>query len=112
MSRALIALGARVLTALAVLLVAAASARADVFRPAYLELREAGDGRYDVLWKVPAPGEELRLPAFVRFPEDTLELTAAARRTSTAAPTSSAGGSGAPAVSSGRRCASKASPAA
>jgi len=28
--------------------------RADVFRPAYLELREAGAGRYDVLWKVPA----------------------------------------------------------
>jgi len=47
---------------------------ADVFRPAYLELREAGAGRYDVLWKVPALGEDLRLAATVRFPKDTVEL--------------------------------------
>ncbi len=47
---------------------------ADVFRPAYLELREAGDDRYDVLWKVPALGEA-RLPVKVRFPEGTRELS-------------------------------------
>ena len=29
------------------------AASADVFRPAYLELRERAEGRYDVLWKVP-----------------------------------------------------------
>jgi hydrogenase/urease accessory protein HupE len=51
------------------------AARADVFRPAYLELREAGDGRYDVLWKVPARGEALRLAATVRFPDDTVALS-------------------------------------
>lgn len=45
---------------------------ADVFRPAYLELREAGGDRYDVFWKVPAQGE-LRLALTVRFPDDVRE---------------------------------------
>ncbi len=49
---------------------------ADVFRPAYLELREAGEDRYDVLWKVPALGEA-RLPVKVRFPDGTKELSVA-----------------------------------
>lgn len=54
-------------------------AHADVFRPAYLELREAGADatgveRYDVLWKVPAQGE-LRLAVSVRFPPGTIEVT-------------------------------------
>ena len=47
-------------------------AQADVFRPAYLELRELGGNRYDVLWKVPAQGE-LRLALTVRFPADVRE---------------------------------------
>jgi hydrogenase/urease accessory protein HupE len=46
-----------------------------VFRPAYLELREAGEGRYDVLWKVPALGEDRRLAVSVRFPGDTVALS-------------------------------------
>lgn len=55
------------------------SAQADVFRPAYLELREAGsdatgDQRYDVMWKVPAQGE-LRLAVRVRFPAGTKDVT-------------------------------------
>lgn len=54
---------------------AAAGANADVFRPAYLELREAGQGEYDVLWKVPALGEDMRLSAYVEFPEGTEALT-------------------------------------
>jgi hydrogenase/urease accessory protein HupE len=49
-------------------------AEADVFKPAYLELREAGDGRYDVMWKVPARGD-LRLAVQVRFPTDTTRIT-------------------------------------
>jgi hydrogenase/urease accessory protein HupE len=62
--------------ALALLLLChATGARGDVFRPAYLELRETGDGRYDVLWKVPARGEDLRLAAYVRFPDDTVSLS-------------------------------------
>ena len=53
----------------------AASAGADVFRPAYLELREAGDGEYDVLWKVPVLGDDLRLSVYVAFPADTEQLS-------------------------------------
>lgn len=50
-------------------------AQADVFRPAYLELRELGDDRYDVLWKVPAQGTNQRLSVYVVFPEGTENLT-------------------------------------
>jgi hydrogenase/urease accessory protein HupE len=60
---------------LAALVLLAPAAHADVFRPAYLELREAGAGRYDVLWKVPARGDELRLAAYVRFPDGTVALS-------------------------------------
>lgn len=49
-------------------------AHADIFRPAYLELREAGSDRYDVMWKVPAQGD-LRLAVSVRFPADTVQLS-------------------------------------
>jgi hypothetical protein len=53
----------------AVLIACAASiASADVFRPAYLELRELGDDRYAVTWKVPAQGADLRLSAYVVLP--------------------------------------------
>ena len=55
-------------------------ARADIFRPAYLELREvvptqSDEQRYDVMWKVPAQGE-LRLAVQVEFPADTRQVTA------------------------------------
>lgn len=50
------------------------AACADVFRPAYLELRERGEGRYDVLWKVPAQGTA-RLAVDVVWPADTTQLT-------------------------------------
>jgi hydrogenase/urease accessory protein HupE len=48
-------------------------AYADVFRPAYLELRESGQDRFDVLWKVPAQDENTRLALRVRFPDGTTE---------------------------------------
>jgi hydrogenase/urease accessory protein HupE len=54
---------------------ACAPASADVFRPAYLELRELDAERYDVLLKVPAQGDDLRLAIDVRFPEGTVEIT-------------------------------------
>jgi len=54
-------------------LLTALPAAADVFRPAYLELREAGPDRYDVFWKVPAAGD-LRLAVTVRFPDDVREI--------------------------------------
>ena len=44
-------------------------AMAHEVRPAYLEIREVEAGLYDVLWKVPAAGEGLRLGVYVRFPE-------------------------------------------
>lgn len=50
------------------------AAQADIFRPAYLELREAGEGRYDVTWRVPAQGDA-RLGLQVVFPADTTQLT-------------------------------------
>ena len=60
---------------LAALLLAclACAAQADVFRPAYLELREAGEGRYDVMWKVPAQGDA-RLAVEVVFPPGTTKV--------------------------------------
>jgi hydrogenase/urease accessory protein HupE len=64
----------RPLTGLLILLLAT-GADADVFQPAYLELREAGNGEYEVMWKVPVLGEEFRLSAYVVFPEDAKRLT-------------------------------------
>jgi hydrogenase/urease accessory protein HupE len=66
----------RLLCTLALLLAVAVAcpARADVFRPAYLELREIGGDRYDVMWKVPAQGDA-RLAVSVRLPPDARQIT-------------------------------------
>jgi len=68
---------------IALVAVVGSIAHADVYRPAYLELRELGGDRYDVLWKVPAQGEDLRLAIDVRFPTGTVDLEP--RRTTVAA---------------------------
>jgi hydrogenase/urease accessory protein HupE len=65
------AVGVAVLSALAL----AAPAAADVFRPAYLELKQRDADTFDVLWRVPSAGESLRLAIHVRFPEGTIELS-------------------------------------
>jgi hydrogenase/urease accessory protein HupE len=57
-----------------VLLCCAGLAQADVFRPAYLALRETGTDRYDVTWKVPVRGET-RLGVKVVFPPGTVRET-------------------------------------
>jgi hypothetical protein len=44
-------------------------------RPAYLELRETSSGTYEVLWKVPGQGEDLRLGIYVELPADTTNVT-------------------------------------
>ncbi len=49
-------------------------AAADVFRPAYFELRELGDDIFAVTWKVPAQSPELRLSAYVVLPAGTETL--------------------------------------
>ena len=44
-------------------------------RPGYLEIRESDIDTYDVLWKVPARGNNLRLGLFVRFADDVEMVT-------------------------------------
>ena len=63
------------LTSAVLLFAIIGAASADIFRPAYLELRELGNDQYDVLWKVPALGPEQRLAAYVLFPEGTENLS-------------------------------------
>jgi hydrogenase/urease accessory protein HupE len=46
----------------------ATGALAHEVRPAYLELRQTGPETYDVLWKVPALGDSLRLGLYVKLP--------------------------------------------
>jgi hypothetical protein len=58
----------RALVAAALLLLVATAAGADVFRPAYLELRQLDAERWDVTWKVPARGGEAPLAIDVELP--------------------------------------------
>jgi hydrogenase/urease accessory protein HupE len=65
---------------LALLLCLSSLAHADIFRPAYLELRETAEtggvaDRYDIMWKVPTMGDS-RLAVRIRFPDGTTQLTA------------------------------------
>ena len=65
---------------LALLMFVSPGAHADIFRPAYLELRETAQtggvaDRYDVMWKVPMMGDS-RLAVRIRFPDGTTQLTA------------------------------------
>jgi hydrogenase/urease accessory protein HupE len=60
---------------LALLALASSVAQADIFRPAYLEIRERGGDRYEVLWKVPAAGENMRLAMNLRLPADARDLS-------------------------------------
>ena len=57
------------------LLAAAGPAAADEFRPAYLQLTEAGGGDYDVLWKTPAVDEFTTLRVRPQFPAGVSPLT-------------------------------------
>lgn len=59
----------------ALLLAMAAGAAAHEVRPAYLELRQSGQDTYDVLWKVPAQGENLRLALYVELPSGCTNVT-------------------------------------
>jgi hypothetical protein len=44
-------------------------------RPAYLELRQRGPETYDVLWKVPGLGQDLRLGIYVELPAGCTNVT-------------------------------------
>lgn len=50
-------------------------ALAHEFRPAYLQLRQTGPETYDVLWKVPARGGDLRLGIYVKLPDDCVTIS-------------------------------------
>jgi hydrogenase/urease accessory protein HupE len=54
----------------------AASLAAHEVRPAYLELRQTGAETYDVFWKVPGQGEDLRLGLYVELPAGSANVTA------------------------------------
>jgi len=60
---------------LAVSLTFAAPALADDFRPAYLQITQDDATTYDVLWKVPALGEDAVLRIRPAFPSSTSDLT-------------------------------------
>jgi len=55
-------------------LLAAFAVHADEFRPAYLELTQAGPETYDLLWKVPAREGNAKLALHVRLPADATDL--------------------------------------
>lgn len=60
-----------------VLAFCAGGAFAHEMRPAYLQLRQTDADRYEVFWKVPAAGDNLRLSLYVRLPENCSNLTQA-----------------------------------
>lgn len=65
----------RALSVLLLLAACAGSASAHEVRPAYLELRQTGPDTYDVLWKVPGRGEDLRLALYVELPAGCTNVT-------------------------------------
>lgn len=44
-------------------------------RPGYLEIRETAADTYEVLWKVPAQGDDLRMGLYLRFDDDVSSIT-------------------------------------
>jgi len=53
----------------------ATNAFAHEVRPAYLELHQTGPETFDVLWKVPGQGENLRLGLYVELPAGCTNVT-------------------------------------
>jgi hydrogenase/urease accessory protein HupE len=62
------------LVVLCVFLCASASARADEFKPAYLQLTQLDKESYEVLWKIPAIDESTTLKVKPEFPDGSQEL--------------------------------------
>ncbi len=50
-------------------------AEAHEVRPAYLQLQQTASDTFDMLWKVPAMGDNLRLGLYVRLPESTAVIS-------------------------------------
>jgi len=49
-------------------------ARSDELRPGYLELRQTAPETYNLLFKIPARGEDLRLAVYLKLPEGTRDV--------------------------------------
>lgn len=64
----------RVVLTAAMLLGAAASSRADEFKPGYLQLTQIDHEVYDVLWKIPAIDEFTTLKVKPQFPDGTVTV--------------------------------------
>jgi hydrogenase/urease accessory protein HupE len=47
----------------------------DELRPGYVEMRETSPGTYNLLFKIPARGEDLRLAIYVKLPEGTQDVS-------------------------------------
>jgi hydrogenase/urease accessory protein HupE len=62
-------------TTVALLLNPVTPARADEFKPGYLQLMQLDRERYDVLWKIPAIDESTTLKVKPQFPDGTELLT-------------------------------------
>jgi hydrogenase/urease accessory protein HupE len=65
----------RLTTAMALLLCAVVPARADEFKPGYLQLTQLDHETYDVLWKIPAIDEFTTLKVKPQFPKRAEVLT-------------------------------------
>jgi hydrogenase/urease accessory protein HupE len=64
----LIRIGMRKVLIILFLITITRNAISHEIRPAYLELRQTGSESYDVLWKVPGRGQNLRLGIYVEMP--------------------------------------------
>ena len=49
-------------------------ALSDELRPGYLEMRQTSADAYDLLFKIPARGEDLRLAIYIKLPEGTQDV--------------------------------------
>lgn len=63
------------LFSLLALYVLTSNANAHEVRPAYLQLHQTSFETYDVFWKVPGRGDNLRLGLYVQLPENCTNLT-------------------------------------
>lgn len=66
-------IGIRLIFAVVAVLLAH-SALSDELRPGYLEMRQTSPGTYNLLFKIPARGEDLRLAIYVKLPEGTQDV--------------------------------------
>lgn len=65
----------RALLLLLLLVALAPDAYGHEVRPAYLQLRQTGADTYDVLWKVPTRGDDMRLGLYVELPAGCVNLS-------------------------------------